>query len=108
LRRVDAGLKTASNTLEVVLTDGPDDDFQAIRFTFFRVINLRVHDLNSRLASAIAVQDISSSQLEDANFRVWDAEEVWFSLDCEDIDVSGPAHADPLGMQLTGAGAVSR
>lgn len=104
LQRLHPEAQVPTNTLEVLLTDGPEEDRDSLSFTFFGVTDLRVVDLNAWLASAIQIDDISAFQLEGSNFRVTDTENAWFSLNCEDLDVRVQASSDPSQMQLAGIG----
>ncbi len=108
LSKVDSDTGTLTNTLEVTLIDEPEEGAPEISFTFFGVTDLKIRDLSCWLTSSIQISDISSHQLEGANFRVEDAEREWFSLNCEDVAVRSQTAPKSEGMHLAATGTHGR
>ncbi len=77
---------TPSCIVEVILASKFEPDSPQLKLRFFQATEMKIDDLNATWSCVVAIQDISDRGLEDTRYRVFDAGNQHFSLNCKDFE----------------------
>ena len=72
--------------VEVILASKFEPDSPQLKLRFFQATEMKIDDLNATWSCMVAIQDISDRGLENIRYRVVDAGNQHFSLNCQDFE----------------------